>query len=168
MYPALARFLALVGISVIKASHSPTATTIRCRLSGRFAEQICPRILRLNGLKFLHQIPHALVRRFRDEHLDLHILIATHPVPRAGNALLAQSQRGPAVGCWRNAHERTSINGWYFDLRAQSRFTYFNRHLYVQVVPAPFEKWMWFDLHAQIQIARRRPHGSGVALAGNA
>src|SRR5882672_6832063 len=133
----------------------------------RLTEQVLPRITRRNVLQFLHQISHAFIRRRRHDHLNLHILVAPRAIPRARHAFFLQSQRLSAVRPRRNPYQRTPIYRRHFNLRAQRRLAHRHRNLGVQIVAAPFEKLMRLHHHAQIQIARRRPHCPGVAFARN-
>src|SRR6266478_142776 len=137
-------------------------------LHPRLREQILPRISRRNALQFLHQIPHALVRRWRHDDLYFHVLIATRTVPGAGHAFFFQAQGLSAVRSGRNSHQRPAINRRHFNLGPQGGLAHRHGNFRVQIISAPLEELMGLGDHAQVQIARRSAHRPRVAFSRNA
>src|SRR5882672_3558438 len=137
-------------------------------LHPRLREQILPRISRRNALQFLHQIPHALVRRWRHDDLYFHVLIATRAVPGAGHAFFFQAQGLSAIRSRRNSHQRPAIDRWHFNLGPQGGLAHRNGNFRVQIISTPLEKLVGLDDHAQVQIARRSAHRPRVAFSRNA
>src|SRR5690348_5143792 len=134
----------------------------------RFGEQILSWIIRRDFFQVLHQVAHALVGRLRDDNLYFGVLVATGAIARAGHTLFLEAQSLAAVCSRGNANERAAVNRGHFDLGAESGFSYGHGDFGVQIVAATLEKGMWLDVHAKVQIARRRAHGARVAFAGDA
>src|SRR5580692_7141860 len=131
-------------------------------------EQIFARIFGRNGLEFFHQVAHALVHGRRHDYLDFDVLVAARAVAGTGHAFFFQAQRLAAVCRRRDAHERAAVDRGDFDFCAQRGFAHRDRNFGVQIVAAAFEERMRLYVHAQIQIAWGRAHGSCVAFARDA
>src|ERR1700736_119823 len=130
----------------------------------RFCEQVFSRIGRLYRFKFLHQFPHALVRRLRHNDLNLNVLIAARTTARAGHAFFAKPERAAAVGPRWNTHKGASVNCGHFDLRAQGCFAHCHGHAGMQVISTAFKERMRPHFHPQIEIAWGRAHRSRIAF----
>ena len=98
-------------------------------------------------------------------HLHFHDLIAALAGARIQHALFAQPEFLPVLGALRNLQQRAAVDGGHFDLGAQPGFVDAHRHGDLDIVAFAAEERMRLHAQRDVQIARRRAHGSGVSLA---
>src|ERR1035437_8876762 len=111
------------------------------------------------------QLARVLVVRFRRLDGDLHNLVAALIGARIQDALLAQPEALAVRGSLRNLEERAAIDGGHLDFGAQRRLPHRDGNLDFDVVAFAVEEWVFLHFSGDVEIARRRSHGSGVALA---
>src|ERR1700731_2949530 len=115
----------------------------------------------------LEQFPCALVAGFGCFDGNFHNLIATLVGPRVEDSLFTQPEALAVLSALRNFEQGAAVDGRHFDLGSERGFPDGNGHLDLDIVAFAMKERVLFHFGGDVEIAWRRAHGAGIALAGN-
>src|SRR5471030_2730860 len=132
------------------------------------------RVFGVESGHFTQKLASALIARVGRNDRDLHDLIAALVGARVEHTLFAQTEFLAVHGPLRNFEQGAAairggaIDGGHLDLGAESGFPHRHRNGDLDVVAIAMEEGVVLHFGSDVEIARRRSHGAGVAFAGNA
>src|SRR5579871_1183969 len=110
----------------------------------------------------------ALVMDLRRLDGDFDDLVAALVLARVEDAFFAQPELTAVGRAWRDLEQGTAVDGRDLDFGPEAGFADADRHADFDVVAVTGEERVLFHARGDVEIACRRAHGAGVALAGNA
>src|ERR1039457_236589 len=117
---------------------------------------------------FAEELTGAFVARIGSGDSDFYDLVAALVGARVEHTFFAEAKLLAVHGSLRNLQQGASVDGRNFDLGAERRFPDSHRNLDLDIIAIAVEERMFFHPGGDIEIARRRAHGAGVALARHA
>src|ERR1017187_2271335 len=152
---------------------SATAEIMKAALDFAFAmSDLGPdcgaRVFGIQAGQFAEQFAGFFVARIGSGDSNFYDLVAALVGARVEHALFAQAELLAVHGSLRNLQQGASIDGRDFDLGAQRRFPDSHRNLDPDVIAIAVEERMLLHPGGNVEIARRRAHSAGVALARHA
>src|ERR1700731_2068364 len=115
----------------------------------------------------LEQFPCALVAGFGCFDGNFYNLIAALVGPRVEDSLLTQPEALAVLGALRNFEQGAAVDSGYLDLGAERGLPDGDGHLDLDIVAFAMKEGVLFHFGGDVEIARRRTHGAGIAFAGN-
>src|ERR1039457_6374953 len=152
---------------------SATAEIMKAALDFAFAmSDLGPdsgaRVFGIQTGQFAQQLTRAFIARIGSHQGHFHDLVAALVGARVEHALFAEAELLAINRALRNLQQGASVDGGNFDFGAKRRFRHFDGNLDFDVIAIAVEERMFRHPHGDVQIAWRRAHGAGVALARHA